>query len=170
MSCYGLIFHLVIDPNTAHLSKSNNLDTNLQFAVKLLRVLLLTQWSQAFVQVPRASCQLRLPPTDADCRTPFDTVGFLNADRGQNAFQNLQTQGKRDIWFINGIFSNLCLHGSHFPGKNLMQIVKQEFIFPQFRGALSAHSISPVFYLHLMTVSSVFWTTLVLPVPSNLQL
>jgi len=42
MSCYELTFQLVVDPNTAHPSKSNNLDTDFQFAVKLMRVLLLT--------------------------------------------------------------------------------------------------------------------------------
>lgn len=129
MPCYELIFHLVIDPNTADPSKSNNLNNNFQLAVKLMRVLLLTQWCQAFVQVLCASCQLRLPPTDADCRTPFDTVRVLNVDRGQNTFQNLQSQGRRDIWFMNGLFRNLCIHGSLFPGKNLMQIINGNLFF-----------------------------------------
>lgn len=90
------------------------------------------------------------------------TVGVLNVDWRQNAIQNLQAQGRRDIWFMNGIFSNLCIYGSFFPGEK-KKIKKsnadnqQKFVFSQFRRKKKSECyIHPFLSIYLMTVSGLY--------------
>lgn len=113
----GSIFHLPVDPNTTYpLEKvmiwrpTSSLQSNwwgLCYWLSGVRLL-----SKSSVPAASSGCL----PLLQTAELPLITVGVLNVDWGQNAIQNLQTQGRRDIWFMNGIFSNLCIYGSFFPG------------------------------------------------------